>query len=78
MTASFEENAPQTQEHFCARCLRPVAHDALECGHCSRRFVGRGRFDRLSGAPPSLESLQLMPPGPLDCGRAASAGTGPA
>lgn len=76
MPGSFEENAPQTQEHFCARCLRPVAQDALECDHCSRRFVGRGRFDRLSGVPPTLESLRLMPPGVRDSGRAACAGSG--
>ena len=76
MPGSFEENAPQTQEHFCARCLRPVAPDAQECGHCSRRFVGRGRFDRLSGAPPTLESLRLMPPGACDPGPVVSAGSG--
>jgi len=76
MPDSFEENAPQTQEYFCARCLRPVAHDAPECGHCSRRFVGRGRFDRLAGMPPTLESMRLMPPEVRPSGRADGAGSG--
>lgn len=60
MTENVEENAPQEVDHFCARCLRPVEQDATECGHCSRRFVGRGRFERLAGPPPSVESISLM------------------
>ena len=55
-----EDNAPECVDHFCARCLRPVAHDAQECPSCSRRFVGRGRFDRLPGQPPSVEAISLM------------------
>lgn len=55
-----EENAPQEIEHCCARCLSPVSADARECAHCSRRFVGRGRFERLEGPPPSVESVSML------------------
>ncbi len=58
-----EENAPECVDHFCARCLMPVAEDASECAGCFRRFVGRGRFDRLGGAPPSSESIRMMQTG---------------
>ena len=58
-----EENAPECVDHFCARCLGPVAADATECTSCSRRFVGRGRFDLLAGSPPSNESVQMMESG---------------
>lgn len=61
MPTRREENAPECVDHFCARCLRPVAQDAQECPSCSRRFVGRGRFDRLAGSPPGAEALQMMP-----------------
>ncbi|MEM9177411.1 MAG: hypothetical protein AAGC67_19525 [Myxococcota bacterium] len=60
MPTRLEENAPEAVEHFCARCLLPVAADANECPSCSRRFVGRGRFDRLPGSPPSREALGMM------------------
>lgn len=59
----FEENAPECVDHFCARCLMPVAEDASECSTCSRRFVGRGRFDLLAGAPPSSDSMRMMESG---------------
>ena len=57
---SMEQNAPEEVEHCCARCLRPVKPDAQACGNCSRRFVGRGRFHRLSVPPPSVESLSML------------------
>lgn len=60
MPTRLEENAPECIDHFCARCLRPVSQDAQECPSCSRRFVGRGRFDRLAGSPPTVESLGMM------------------
>lgn len=60
MPNRLEDNAPECVDHFCARCLRPVARDAQECSTCSRRFVGRGRFDRLPGTPPSAEAVGLM------------------
>ena len=53
MPTRLEENAPEVVDHFCARGLRPVAEDARSCPNCSRRFEGRGRFDRLVGSPPS-------------------------
>ena len=49
-------------DHYCARCLHTVGHDTRECPRCSRRFVGRGRFDRLAGSPPPASSLRLMDP----------------
>lgn len=64
MPTRLEENAPEAVDHFCARCLRPVVEDASACPNCSRRFEGRGRFDRLMGSPPSAESLEMM-----RCGR---------
>ncbi len=53
-------NEPRRVEHYCARCLGRVTSHATECPRCSRRFVGRGRFDRLSGSPPSRESIALL------------------
>jgi hypothetical protein len=60
MQLRFYENAPECVDHLCARCLGPVGLDAEECPSCSRRFVGRGRFDLLADPPPAAESLQKM------------------
>ena len=55
-----EENAPEEIGHFCASCLQPVAEDALECAHCSRRFDGRGRFDAVAEPAQAVESISLL------------------
>lgn len=60
MARLMEENAPECVDHFCARCLEPLAEDAQECPSCSRRFDGRGRFYRPSGASPGHEPVGLV------------------
>ena len=60
MPLHMEENAPECVDHFCVRCLGPVAADAQECPSCARRFVGRERFDLLAGAPQEVESLRVI------------------
>lgn len=57
---SCQRHAPAEVDHYCARCLGKVSYDAQECPGCSRRFVGRGRFDRLAGPRPKSDFLPWM------------------
>ena len=63
MSRSFESRfavVPAALDHYCARCLGPVSAHAVECSRCSRRFVGRGRFDRLPGPRPQGDFLSWL------------------
>ena len=59
---------PNDNDCFCARCLTEADRRAPQCSRCDTPFTGSGRFDLVSGIPPSsifLESLGSYGTGPV-------------